>query len=378
MKQQGQYSEFSYWEYKSWLENVDYAIIGSGITGLNCALHLREKDPKAKILILEKGMLPDGASTKNAGFASFGSVSEILDDLQHHSEEQITQLIDKRYRGLQLLRKNLGDKAIGYKNWGGYELFRTQDKFLYESSLEQLARINGLINNVVGKSVFELKKNPFGFKNIQPNVIYNRFESQIDTGKMMRALVKKAHKKDILILNNQEVIGFTSSANSVTIRLKNFNLKAKKLCIAANGFANTLGIEEVKPARAQVLITKPIKGLKIKGTFHLDRGYYYFRNINDRILLGGGRNLDFSGEETITKGISAPIQQALEELLLNTILPDISVEIDQCWSGIMGMGSQKNPIVMQVADHVYCGVRLGGIGIAIGSLIGQDLAELAL
>ena len=71
-----------------------------------------------------------------------------------------------------------------------------------------------------------------------------------------------------------------------------------KLLIATNGFASQLINEPVKPARAQVLITKPIKNLHIKGTFHLDKGYYYFRNIDDRILFGGGRNLDFKGEET--------------------------------------------------------------------------------
>ena len=72
----------SYWEYTSWFSNIDYAIVGSGIVGLCCALRLRERFPDAKILILERGALPQGASTKNAGFACFGSISEILDDLK--------------------------------------------------------------------------------------------------------------------------------------------------------------------------------------------------------------------------------------------------------------------------------------------------------
>jgi hypothetical protein len=44
--------------------------------------------------------------------------------------------------------------------------------------------------------------------------------------------------------------------------------------------------------------TEPIDNLDVRGTFHLDCGYYYFRNIGDRILLGGGRNLDFETETT--------------------------------------------------------------------------------
>ena len=86
----------SYWEIKSWLNNIDYTIVGSGIVGLNCALRLKEIFPKSKILILEKGSLPSGASTKNAGFACFGSITEIIDDLQNHSESEVISLIKKR------------------------------------------------------------------------------------------------------------------------------------------------------------------------------------------------------------------------------------------------------------------------------------------
>ncbi len=99
---------FSFWETDSWFSDIDYCIIGSGITGLNCALRLKELKPDSRILILEKGMLPEGASTKNAGFACFGSISEILDDLKHHSEAEVVELVQKRVNGLQLLRNNLG------------------------------------------------------------------------------------------------------------------------------------------------------------------------------------------------------------------------------------------------------------------------------
>ena len=146
--------------------------------------------------------------------------------------------------------------------------------------------------------------------------------------------------------------------------------------IATNGFSEKLGIAQVKPARAQVLITKPIKDLEIKGTFHVDKGYYYFRNIDDRILFGGVRNLDFKSEETTEIAQTELIQRKLEELLSTTVLPETSFEIDQRWSGIMGVGRQKNPIVKQISENVYCGVRLGGMGAAIGSLVGKELSEL--
>ena len=70
------------------------------------------------------------------------------------------------------------------------------------------------------------------------------------------------------------------------------------------------------------------------------------------------------------------IQNALEALLKNTIIPGRDFEIEQRWSGIMGVGTQKKPIVKQLSNHVYCGVRMGGMGVAIGSVIGKEVAEL--
>ena len=366
----------SYWEIKSWLTNVDYTIVGSGIVGLNCALQLRNRFPKANILILEKGILPQGASTKNAGFACFGSLSEILDDLKSHSEDDVVNLVQQRVNGLKLLRSTLGDTIIDYQELGGYELFTKTDEQLYQDCLAQKDTINALLKPIFRDNVFSFVNDRFGFKNIQPKQGFNKFEGQIDTGKMMDALLSKVQQSNAKVLNGVDVNSYSEDANGIKVDTSNFEFSTKKLLIATNGFASKLLEEPVKPARAQVLITKPIKDLKIKGTFHLDKGYYYFRNIDNRILFGGGRNLDFKTEETTEFGETELVKQKLTELLRTTILPEQEVEIDKYWSGIMGVGQYKKPIVKQMSNHVYCGVRLGGMGVAIGSLVGKELADL--
>lgn len=366
----------SYWELKNWFTNVDFTIVGSGIVGLHCALALREKYPNSKILVLEKGILPQGASTKNAGFACFGSISEILDDLKNHSEEEVIQLIQKRWNGLQLLRKNLGDEAIDFKPFGGYELFLKEDESNYNECLQRLSFVNEILKPIFRTDVFAKEVDRFDFKNIQEYLIFNPFEAQIDTGKMMNALLQKAISNNILILNQVEVTSYLDKKDSVEVQMNGFEFLTQKLLFATNGFAEKITNNQVKPARAQVLITEPIANLDIKGTFHLDKGYYYFRNIDDRILLGGGRNLDFSGETTTEFGQTELIQNHLEELLKKVILPNTDFKIAHRWSGIMGMGSSKRPIVEPISDNVFCGARLGGMGVAIGSLIGKELADL--
>lgn len=366
----------SYWEIKTWLTNIDFTIIGSGIVGLNCALQLRKKHPKANILILEKGILPQGASTKNAGFACFGSLSELILDLELHTEQEVFNLVKQRVNGLKLLRETLGDDAIDYQELGGYELFTKTNNALFEKCLSQKSNINALLKPIFNADVFSFRDNAFGFQNIHKQYGFNQLEGQLDTGKMMAALLQKTHQNQIKILNATEVLSFSEDVNSVKIKTKHFTFTTKNLLIATNGFASKLINANVKPARAQVLITAPIENLKIKGTFHLDNGYYYFRNIDNRILFGGGRNLDFKTEETTEFGQTELIKNKLQELLHTTILPNSDVKINQYWSGIMGIGNKKKPILKQISNNVYCGVRLGGMGVAIGSLIGKELADL--
>ena len=368
--------QLSYWEIKNWFTNVDFAIVGSGIVGLHCALQLRERFPYSKIVILEKGILPQGASTKNAGFACFGSPSEIIDDLKNHTEEEVIQLVQKRWNGLQLLRKRLGDTAIDFKPYGGYELFLNDDDATYNECLQKLPFLNEILRPLFKSEVFSKEIDRFAFENIKEYTIFNPFEGQIDTGNMMQALLKEAISRDILILNQVEVTSFSDNNNSVEVVINDYTFHTNKLLFATNGFAGSLTNNAVKPARAQVLITDPIQKLDVKGTFHLDKGYYYFRNFENRILLGGGRNLDFEGETTTELLQTEKIQNKLEDLLKNVILPNQEFNIAHRWSGIMGIGSHKNPIVTQLSENVYCGVRLGGMGVAIGSLIGYELADL--
>lgn len=186
--------QLSYWEIKNWFTNVDFTIVGSGIVGLHTALRLREKYPTAKILVLEKGILPQGASTKNAGFACFGSISEIIHDLKTHTEEEVIQLIQKRYTGLQLLRKNLGDAALDLKPYGGYELFLKEDEVFYNECLQKIPFINELLKPLFKEEVFIKQVDRFNFRGIFEYLIFNPFEAQIDTGNMMQALVKRRIK----------------------------------------------------------------------------------------------------------------------------------------------------------------------------------------
>jgi glycine/D-amino acid oxidase-like deaminating enzyme len=123
-----------------------------------------------------------------------------------------------------------------------------------------------------------------------------------------------------------------------------------------------------------VILTDPITNLKINGTFHYEKGYYYFRNIQNRVLLGGGRNLDFTTETTTSFGTNSKIKDKLISDLNQFILPNQEFSIAMEWSGIMAFGKDKMPILQRNKKNIAVGVRLGGMGIAIGSKVGEQVA----
>jgi gamma-glutamylputrescine oxidase len=372
-----QNTRFSFWENQTYFKDIDLIVVGSGIVGLNAAISYKEKYKNSKILVLEKGVLPHGASTKNAGFACFGSVSELLSDFKKNKEDLVWETVEMRIKGLEVLRKRLGDKQIDYKEFGGYELFNNSE--IFSECSDAIKDLNRKIKSYTKinetYSVENKKIKGFDFKGIH-GLIWNKKEGQIDTGKMMQNLIQLALSKGIIILNSISVLNIQDNRSAVSINTSIGELKAKRVVVATNGFANQLlKLVDVLPARAQVLVTKPIDNLKIKGTFHYDEGFYYFRNIGNRVLFGGGRNLDFKKETTTDFEINNKIQNHLEYLLKTIILPNTTYEVEQRWCGIMGVGNKKKPIIKKVSSNIVCAVRMGGMGVAIGSLVGKLAIE---
>ncbi len=373
---------FSYWERTAFIDNADVIIIGSGLVGLSAALHLKKQAPALNVLVLERGFLPTGASTKNAGFACFGTVSEQISYLKKASEAEVLRMVDYKWRGLQRLRQNLGDDNIDYQQNGGHELFMDNELPAATEALDQLTYFNTLLQQVIGKpdiySVANAKIADFGFNGIR-QIIYTPFEGQLHTGKMMRTLLNKVYSLGVMVLNDCEIHKVGHQGGHVSLTTSQGNFKTGNVILATNAFANQLFPElKVIPGRGQVLVTKPIAGLKLKGTYHFNEGYYYFRNIDNRVLFGGGRNLDYAAEETWEFGHTDKVKDQLITYLKEIILPGQPFEVDYWWSGIMGFGDDISPIVKQVEPNIFCAVRCNGMGVAMGSLVGEEVADLVL
>ncbi|MEN9701783.1 MAG: hypothetical protein RIR55_1109, partial [Bacteroidota bacterium] len=318
----------SVWEQSTYFAPKDVVIIGCGFVGLWTAYELINKNPKLQITILERGVIPSGASTRNAGFSCFGSVSELMYDVQLMGEANMLETVKMRYDGLQRIQKIFDKKTIDYDQFGGYELFEEGGAYDIKKLDADIAYLNKILAPALGTPQKNGKYLPIytneskqitklGFQKINA-LAFSPFEGQLNSAKLVLALQKEVQSKGVQILFNTEVKKFKSHKKGVTIKTNlEATIEAKQLLICTNGFAKQLLPElDVVPARGQVFITEPIPNLKFKGTFHFDEGFYYFRNVGNRLLLGGARNKDFKNEKTTSLETSKLIQKTLEEFMM--------------------------------------------------------------
>ncbi len=372
---------FSYWEHQAFFGPADVAIIGAGLVGLTAALYLRERRPNWRIVVLERGALPAGASTKNAGFACFGSVSELMEQEQRGDLQAV---VAARWQGLRRLRELLGDEALDYRPVGGYELFRDgPDDALAADCTARIGHFNDLLGPIIGtRDIFRPVPGVgrrVGLAGVG-TVIENTQEGSLDAGRMVRTLLARAWAADVPVLTGCAVTGLEAAATSGPVRLHLANgiaLEAGQILLATNAFAPELfPALPVVPGRGQVLVTEPLPGRRLPGTFHYDHGYTYFRQLPDhRILLGGGRHLDFAAEATTVPGLTDTVLAYLENLLHEVITPGLRPRIDFRWSGVMGFGPALAPMLDWVQPGVLAAVRCNGMGVALGAGLGWQAAQ---
>lgn len=365
----------SIWELETFYRKREIVIIGSGFSGLWTAVSIKEKYPEKSVLIIERNTVPLGASTRNAGFTCFGSLTEIIADSQKMGWGKTLELVKMRFEGLQKIRQYFKDGEIGFELNGGYEILNNDEP------LQQLYVVNEKLKAITGleRTYFlnQEKIREFGLGKSE-FLIENPCEGSLHSGKLLQKLLEKCHELKIEFLFGTEVKTIDENTGEIEIHLsEDLSVKAEQIIYCTNAFSSKfLEKEEIIPARGQILLTEPIDGLRLRGTFHYDEGFYYFRNLGNRVLLGGGRNQDFKTEETTAFETTAFLQEHLENFLKEVILPEQDFKIALRWSGIMAMGSEKTPIVKKLSERQFCAVRLSGMGVALAPKIGEMMAEM--
>lgn len=369
----------SFWQDDYYFPTYDVVIVGGGFTGLVAGIELLLRKPKMKIGIFEAQSHGTLASSRNAGFMCFGSPTELLADIEKHGESAVTNLLQQKLIGYHTLLKHLsGNKGI-YKKSLGYEIFdrehHQQDLDLINS---QLPKLNKIVQDGINISDYYDAESAFrlnpGFASIK-----FKLEGQIHPTAAVAALSRKFTNLGGILHTGTAISHWTNQSTGFVLQSTvSREVRCKHLVVANNAFASQLvpGFS-VQPQRAQVLITSPLKKLVFKGNFHMDKGYVYFRNVGNRLLLGGLRNTDFESEQTDQLGLNLKIQTNLDALL-SRLLPEETFDVTHRWSGIMGFRSSQVPGLQMHQSGAIIAAGMNGMGTLLGPALGREAAHAIL
>lgn len=360
----------SYWEAELYRQHYDLIVIGAGLTGLSTALFYKRAHPNTKVLLIDRGLFPAGASTRNAGFACIGSVGELLADLEIDSEESLKERIKSRYEGLKLLRSTLGDEAIEYNPCGGWEIFTEQEKF--DEAAANIPKFNDWMEELIGISECYKVGDFEGY-----SAIFNAAEGALHTGKMVRRLLNLVIEAGVEIRWETTVSEIDVDEGFIKTQ-KSLEFSANKVVLATNAFTASITKNEyIKPGRGYVFVTNKLAEMPWKGTFHFNEGYTYFRNIgDDRLLLGGARDVDYETETTGEFGVNPKIKESLISFANKVLKLPPGWEIELEWSGIMGFTESKNARKEWIGERTLEVAGLSGMGVALGMNLGLSASKM--
>ncbi len=371
----------SIWEKESFYKPVDIIIIGCGLMGLWAAYELKSRDPQLEILILDSNKIPTGASTRNAGFACFGSPTELLHNAATMGTNAMLDLVSARYRGIKKIRHVLGDTAVGYEPCGGYECIDKDYKNVTQLK-DKIVWLNAVLEQVTeSKNTFRINESElasFGLSGFE-TIIETHYEGALHSGLLVQSLMQLVKEKGVQIMMGETVKAWQQNQNEIELHTEVHHFKTQKIIVATNGFTSDLiPALYIEPARGQVIVTRPINGLKLNGTFHYNEGFYYWRHLKNRVLLGGARNMAINEERTDNLEVSETIQAELERFLIVHILKDYNLPteglIEHRWAGLMGFTEDKKPQVTKVEKNVWAAISCNGMGVALTPIIAEQLA----
>lgn len=379
----------SHWEQTTFLRPAEVAIVGAGLTGLQTAIALKRQRPNLDVLVIERAGIPRGASTRNAGFACFGAPTELLADLDIYGASSMVATVRQRYDGIRKLATDYAERGIDWQQWGGYEVI--DDPITATVVREELPRLNTYLAAVTGVAETWREIPPPDFFRNGPlttdalTVLHNSLEAQLHPGKLVNVLLADAQALGVRFLFGTEITDIVQRGSSHLLQLTGAEIEARRVIVTTNAFARDLLPDtcavSIRPVRNQILLSRKIPNLKIKGCFHYHEGYVYFRNVGpDRLLIGGGRHRAGAGSETGTFGANGVPEAYLLDKLRAWFPrhPWSEADFPTRWSGIIAQGDGKEPVLAFTDSGVLVAARLAGMGVALSGTLAERAAVLVL
>jgi len=371
----------SYWldrTYRSDKKNYDVVIVGAGISGLSTAYWLNKEDPSLKVAIVEKHRIGFGASGRNAGFITCGSVEHFNRLISKHGLQEAVDIWKFAETNLKLLQEHIiqeNGKEIEFAKRGAYSLAAQDNEF---KELQNVAKTMRELNIPVETySSTEVEKN-VGAKNFVGGIKY--LDDAETNPVLLLELMRSKIKADVF--EGTEAHRYEQTAEGTRIlKTDNGDFETSMIIYCLNGYSPNLHPyfdDKIYPTRAQILMMEKAPAFMdgpCYANFYLD----YFRQMpNGALLIGGFRQLEKTTEVGYSDHITPVIQNALHDFVKEHLPALRDKKVTHRWSGIMGFSRDGQPMIGALPEdnQVYFAGGYTGHGIGLAFNTGKSLVDM--
>lgn len=355
---------------------VDIAIVGAGISGASVAWWLREAG--LRVVVVDRGDVCAGATGRNAGFVTCGSVEHFSRQVRTHGEDVALGLWRMSQDNIDLIERFVAEHGVDceFRRAGTYSLaghaHEVQELGATAAALTRL----GVRVSVVDAGHIRAELGAEGF----PGGVLYHDDGEVHPVKLVRALLAKSGAD---VLPQHEVRELEATHDGVRLHTERRVIDASAVVLATNGYSADLHpwfADKIYPTRGQIMVTEPVEPFMAApcyANFVLD----YFRQLADgRVLIGGFRPLAKDVEVGTADVVHPEIQDALEDFLKRHFPQLADTRVEYRWSGTMGFSADSLPIIgaLPGRSNVYLLGGYTGHGIGWGFKAGQLLAKLIL
>ena len=354
-------------------QTADVIIVGAGIIGGSVAFHLLERDPRLRVVMLEKEALPGtGATSKATGGVRFQFSTE--------ANVRLTQL---SYRYFTHDREILGCSVDFIRH--GY-LFVTTS----EDTLEQgrrsvgLQRGLGVPSEVPTPAQIQTHLAPL----ITDDLVGGTFcadDGSADPYSMLQGFLSVAKGRGLRLLTDHAVTGLVLNGERVTgVRTRRGDWSAPVVIDCAGPHADEIGAMAgvdipSRPYRRQVMVTEPLPSLPAVFPLivDLDTGFYVHRQGLSAVLMGGtDKDLQPGHDTTVDWGAFDAVFRAAAR----RVPPLAEAQVMRAYAGVRDLTPDYHGILgpAREAPGLYVACGFSGHGFMHAPAIGILMTEILL
>jgi glycine/D-amino acid oxidase-like deaminating enzyme len=338
---------------------ADVEIVGGGITGFSAALALAQAGRRVRVY--EARSVASGASGRNGGFALRGGAMSYADAREWLGPEQARRFWQLTEEALARVVALGGDAS---SPTGSLRLGEDDENEALQAEHAALVE-DGFAAE--WRTAAEL---PAALGGRFTGAIFHPGDALVQPARLTRRLAERAAALGVEIRERQRVTSLDE-------------LDAPAVLVATDGYpSGLLGELEglIIPTRGQMIATEPLEQrLFPVMPFYGRHGYdYWHQGADGRLIVGGFRDADMSGEFTAAEETTARIQEALDAFAES--LAGFPPPVANRWSGIFGLVPDLMPVVGRVpgSDRLWVAGGYSGHGNVLGFACGELVAHAIL